>query len=401
MSVPISAQVPFTPPRWLPWLIAAVPVLPFFYLAAFGALGSLRRLPRVARWVLFYFAASQVLAALLTPNPLLSLAFGGVRTLLILAMISAGVYLQDSRHLRPLLWGQLIIFVWAWSYTLLTQGVAGVEARLNHPYYYPVSLGLVAVVALWLVMFWRGGAAWWRILAGLVVVATLLAAGSRGPMLALTLGSVAALLLAGHRGSRRWVVVPLGVVAIIILVVSALQLKFAPILRLLDDQTSGRNFVWADAYAAWQTSALGGVGAYQGGPYLTSLFKDGCALLPTLIADTPVCSLLDGIWMTAHNAWLHWLLETGVMGLSGLLVVYAYGLWAAVKSRDPLLIAVLFGYTAMNFVDVVIAVPSPHFAELWWVALGISVWRAQGAAAEQTRPAEPATAELIPPASTG
>ncbi len=373
--------MPFAPPRWLSWLIAAVPVLPFFYLAAFGALGSLRNLPKVARWILFYFAASQVLAALLTPNPLLSLAFGGVRTLLILAMVAAGVFLQDSRQLRPLLWGQLVIFITAWGYTLLTQGVAGVAARLNHPYYYPVSLGLVAVTSLWLVMFWRGGAAWWRGVAGLIAVATLLAAGSRGPTLALVVGSVAALLLAGVRGSRRWVVVPLGVVATAIYVVSALQLKFTPILRLIDDQTSGRSFVWADALAAWQTSPLGGVGAYQGGPYLTYLFKGGCQLNPVLAANQIQCPEwlggFSGLWLIAHNAWLQWLMETGVVGLSGLLLVYGYGLWSAAKSRDPLLIAVLFGYTAMNFVDVVIAVPSPHFAELWWVALGISVWRAR------------------------
>ncbi|WP_237725017.1 O-antigen ligase family protein [Deinococcus alpinitundrae] len=379
--VPHPAAMPFAPPRWLSWLIAAVPVLPFFYLAAFGALGSLRNLPKVARWILFYFAASQVLAALLTPNPLLSLAFGGVRTLLILAMVAAGVFLQDSRQLRPLLWGQLVIFITAWGYTLLTQGVAGVAARLNHPYYYPVSLGLVAVTSLWLVMFWRGGAAWWRGVAGLIAVATLLAAGSRGPTLALVVGSVAALLLAGVRGSRRWVVVPLGVVATAIYVVSALQLKFTPILRLIDDQTSGRSFVWADALAAWQTSPLGGVGAYQGGPYLTYLFKGGCQLNPVLAANQIQCPEwlggFSGLWLIAHNAWLQWLMETGVVGLSGLLLVYGYGLWSAAKSRDPLLIAVLFGYTAMNFVDVVIAVPSPHFAELWWVALGISVWRAR------------------------
>ena len=198
-------------------------------------------------------------------------------------------------------------------------------------------------------------------------------------------------------------VVPLGVVAAVILVVSALQLKFAPILRLLDDQTSGRNFVWADAYAAWQTSPIGGVGAYQGGPYLTYLFKGGCQLNPVLAANQINCpewlSSFSGLWLIAHNAWLQWLMETGVVGLSGLLLIYGYGLWAAARSRDPLLIAVLFGYTAMNFVDVVIAVPSPHFAELWWVALGISVWRVPDAAAERRGSAAPAAAELIPPAS--
>ena len=83
----------------------------------------------------------------------------------------------------------------------------------------------------------------------------------------------------------------------------------------------------------------------------------------------------SGAWLIAHNAWLHWLMETGVIGLAGLLAVYGYGLWAAARSRDPLLIALLYGYSAMNVVDVVIAVPSPHFAEVWWAALGISLWK--------------------------
>ncbi|AZI43775.1 O-antigen ligase family protein [Deinococcus psychrotolerans] len=392
-SGPAPSSTAISPPRWLPWLIAAVPVVPFFYLVAFAALGSLRRLPLFARWILFYFAASQIVAALFTPNPLLSLSFAGIRTLEILAMIAAGVYLQDSRHLRPLLWGEVVIFLTAWGYSLYTQGMAGIMARLSHPYYYTVSLGLLAVIALWLIMFWRGGAIWWRVAAGLLAIATLLAAGSRGPTLALVVGSVAALLLARGRGIRRWVLIPLGVVAAAIFAVNTLKLKITPILRLLDDQTSGRNFVWDDAYAAWQTSPIGGVGAYQGGPYLTYLFKGGCQLNPILTANQIQCpewlSSFSGMWLIAHNAWLQWLMETGVIGLSGLLLVYGYGLWAAAKSRDPLLIAALFGYTAMNFVDVVIAVPSPHFAELWWVTLGISVWRLEGATIRRKSPVEP------------
>ncbi|AWN24529.1 polymerase [Deinococcus irradiatisoli] len=373
-----AARPPATQARWVPWLIAITPVVPFGYLAAFGALGSLRRLPGLARWLLFYFAVSQLLAACLTPAPLLSLAFAGVRTLLILAMIAAGVYLQDSRRLRPLLWGQLVIFASAWAYTLATQGVPGVLARLGHPYYYVVSLGLVAVVALWLVAFWRGGVLWWRVAAGVLALATLLATGSRGAVLALVVGSAAALLLARGQFKRRWLVWLLVVLAALVLSASTLPIKFNPVARLLEDQTSsGRMFVWADAYAAWQTSPIGGVGAYQGGPYLTYLFKGGCQLNPVLSANQVSCpewlSTFSGMWLIAHNAWLQWLMETGVVGLSGLLVVYVYGLWAAARSRDPLLIALLFGYTAMNFVDVVIAVPTPHFAELWWGALGISL----------------------------
>ena len=81
----------------------------------------------------------------------------------------------------------------------------------------------------------------------------------------------------------------------------------------------------------------------------------------------------SSVWQIAHNAWLHWLLETGVIGTLGLVAVMGYALWRAALIGDPLLLAVLYGFTAMNVVDVVIALPSQHFAELWWAALGLSL----------------------------
>ncbi len=356
-------------------LIALVPIFPPLYLAALGCLGQLRTLPLTARYILFFFASTQLVAALFTPRPLLSLGLAAARTLLILAMIAAGVYLRDSRNLRPLLWGQLVIFATAWGYTLWTQGLAGVQERLGHPYYYIVSLGLVAVVALWFTVFWRGGRLGWRLPAGLLALATFLAAGSRGPLLALGVGSLAALAFAG-RQRRLWVLLPgalaLGVAAL----TTTLNLPLEPVERLLNDQTSGREYVWQDAVQGWQTSPIGGVGPYQGGPYLTYLFKDGCQLTPTLERNDIACpeslSRWSSVWLIAHNAWLHWLLETGVVGLSGVVVLMVFALWRAIQLGDPFVLAVLFGYTAMNVVDVVIAVPSQHFAELWWVAVGIS-----------------------------
>ena len=49
-----------------------------------------------------------------------------------------------------------------------------------------------------------------------------------------------------------------------------------------------------------------------------------------------------------------------------------YALWRSVQLGDPFVLAVLFGFTAMNVVDVVIALPSPHFSELWWVCVGLA-----------------------------
>ena len=383
----------------MPWLLASVPVLLFPYAAALLALGHLRRLSLPVRNLLFFFAATQLIAALLTPRPLISLGLAAFRTLVILAMIAAGVYLQESRNLRPLLWGQVVVFVTAWGFSLTLRGDQTLSGRLGHPYYYVVSLGLVAVVAIWLALFWRGGALWWRVLVGLLALVTFLAAGSRGPLLALIVGSAAALLFAGRKGTRRWILVPAGLALAVAIAVNVFQLPINPVARLLDDQTSGRNFVWADAYAAWQTSPLGGVGAYQGGPYITYLFKDDCGLGSTPVINEFGCKVFNGAWLTAHNAWLHWLMESGVIGLTGLVALYSYGLWAAARSRDPLLIALLFGFSAMNLVDVVIALPSQHFSELFWVVLGLSVWRVQALAAGRTAPAVQGPAPAFPAAS--
>lgn len=356
-------------------LLALVPIFPPLYLAALGCLGKLRTLPLTARYVLFFFASTQLIAALFTPRPLLSLGLAAARTLLILAMIAAGVYLRDSRNLRPLLWGQLVIFATAWGYTLATQGFAGVQERLGHPYYYIVSLGLVAAVALWLVVFWQGGRLWWRVPAGLLALATFLAAGSRGPLLALGVGSLAALAVAGR--AARWLLLPLAALAVAGGTALVLDLPVRPISRLLGDQLSGRDVIWQDALSGWLGHPWGGVGPYQGGPYLTYLFKDVCQLTPTLERNGVSCPVwLDtfyGAWSTAHNAWLHWLLETGSIGTLGLLAVMGYGGWLIVRSGDHILNAIFFGYTAINLVDVVVALPSQHFAELWWTVVGLGL----------------------------
>ena len=92
VSQPVPADSPsFVPPKWVSWLIAFIPVFPPLYLIAFGSLKLLRTLPLTARYVLFFFASTQLMAALFTPRPLLSLGLAVVRTVLILAMISAGV----------------------------------------------------------------------------------------------------------------------------------------------------------------------------------------------------------------------------------------------------------------------------------------------------------------------
>jgi O-antigen ligase len=384
-------------PRWVPWLIAAVPVFPPLYVAAFGALGELKRAPLLIRWVLLLFAATQLLAALFTPRPLVSLVLAALRVLFILAMISAGYWLRDSARLRPLVWGYMVVFATAFTYTLATLGVAGVQGRMSHPYYYVVSLGLLAAICLWLLVSWRGASPWWRLAAGALALATLVASGSRGPLLAFVVGIVAAAVAGGRHFLRL-------LVPIVLLGVAALGLvpqlrSINPLERLATGGLTGRDQVWQNAFDAFQTSPIGGVGPYQLGPYLTFLYKDGCTLNPVLEQNGIHCPEwlrpLTGAWLIAHNAGLHVLAETGVIGLLGYAVVFLLAAWLVWRSRDALLSAIFWGYTAMNVVDVVIAVPSPHFSELGWVVIGMSfralgVRQAAGEAASAPAGFEPA-----------
>ena len=367
---------PFTPPKWIRCLIALVPIFPPLYLVAFGSLRILKTLPRNSKYVLYFFAVTQIIAALFTPDPPLSLALTTLRVFFILAMVSAGIYLRDSQNLRPLLWGQVVIFGTAWAYTLSTQGIAVVQERLGHPYYYVVSLGLVAVISTWIILSWKGGNLWWRIPVGIIAFVTFLAAGSRGPLLALVLGTLVGFVFQKNR-RHIWIFVLTTLIIILIAGVARYQVPIQPIARLLNDQTSGRNEIWHEALEGWKTEPIGGVGPYQGGPYLTFLFKDGCHLTPTLERNDIDCPVSlnrwSSVWLIAHNVWLHWLLETGIIGLIGLSFLMIHILRRAFLLGDSLVVAILYGFTAMNVVDVVIAVPSPHFAELWWVCAGISL----------------------------
>ena len=376
-ETPLPFETPdFIPPKWVSWLIALVPIFPPLYLAAFGSLKLLRALPLTARWMLFFFASTQLVAALFTPRPLLSLGLAAARILLILAMISAGVYLRDSQNLRPLLWGQLVIFATAWGYTLYTQGLGGVQTRLGHPYYYIVSLGLVAVIALWIIILWRGGSLLWRIPAGLFALATFLAAGSRGPLLALVSGII--FLPFQKRAKALLLLTSL----LFILLTAHLGSTFSPVKRLLSDELNGRGQVWEEAVVGIKYSPLGGVGMYQGGLYLSSLLKDGCHLTPTIENAGLKCPLnlskVSYIWLIAHNGVLNVLLEGGLFSLLGYVLVVSYMIYLMfLLKNETLIISILVGFGTMNLFDVVYVLPTQHFTELGWVFFGILITKSK------------------------
>ena len=362
-------------PRWVPWLIAATPVFPPLYAAAFGTLRTLRDLPKSVQYVLWFFVGTQLLAALLAPQPLLSLPLAAARALLVLAMISAGMYLRDSRRLRYVVWGELIVFATAWTFTLATGGPESILNRLGHPYYYFVSLGLLCTVALWIIVSWKGANPWWRFPAGAFALATLIASGSRGPILALAAGALAAVLVGNFRYLRALALI--GLIGVTALGFIPAVRDVNPAERIATSGLSGRDQVWQGALNAFKDNPLGGQGPYQIGPFLTYLNKDGCHLTPTLEQAGVTCpqwlARFSGAWLIAHNVLLHSLAETGVIGTLGLIILYGFGAVVVWRSRDGLLLAIFWGFTAMNMVDVVTAVPSPHFSELFWVAVGMAI----------------------------
>ncbi|WP_045234659.1 O-antigen ligase family protein [Deinococcus pimensis] len=384
MSAPVPTEPSVRHPRRLAWLIALVPVLPLLYVAALARLGALRGLDRTVRLVLGGYVVTQVLAALFTPDPLLSVPLALARAILLLAMIAAGVWLGDGRWLRPLLWGHLVVFVTAWAFTLATVGPSlGPAGRLSHPLYYFVSLGLLASVSLLIIVSWKGASPWWRFPAGALAVATLLASGSRGALVALAVGSLAAVLAGNLRFLRALgLVVLTGVLAVGVVPNLRASLPVeggAPDTNLTSTTLSGRDEVWQGAIRAFRASPVGGQGPYLAGRFLTFLVRDRCQLSPALEDAGVHCPAwvdrFRGVWSTAHNVVLHSLAETGVIGTAGLLALFALGAVATWRVRDGLLLAIFWGFMAMNVVDVVTTLPSPHFAELFWVTVGVALAR--------------------------
>ncbi|MBB6097619.1 O-antigen ligase [Deinobacterium chartae] len=336
------------------------------------------------------FVLFQLLAALFTPHPLASLGVASLRSAFIVALLAAGVWLRRSERLRPLLWGYLAVFVTAWVSTVWQfaanpQGL--LEIRLLHPYYYFVTLGLLAAIALWLTVSWKGGSWLWRLPVIVFSLATLAASGSRGPILALIVGAVAT-ALCGHR-RYLWGILLTGMLGLAAVAALPQLREAASVERLVTLGLTGRDEVWQGALEAFRQNPVGGAGPYQIGPYLEFLYKDGCNLTPWLMNEGVGCPAwlepFRGAWLIAHNLLLHSLAETGILGTLGLLALLGLGAYATWRSRDGLLVSIFWGFMAMSLIDVVTAVPSMGFSELFWVGIGIALTQT-GLAGARTPP---------------
>ncbi len=360
------------PPRWIPvWLAFLAPLYVLSTLALLG-LPGLKKLPSLTLWILGFYALSQQLPALFAPEPLLASVLALGRTLLILGLIGTGALLGSAARTRPLAWGLAAVFLTAIATNLFNQ-VDFFVYRLNHPYMTSVTLGLAGAVAVWLALF-SAGRWYWRVPLGILALVVLLLSGSRGPLLAALVGVLSGLVLL--RRKRYFLLVTVGVVAVAGGVMVGSRDTVQALGRLVQVDVSGREVVWRNTRTVIHEFPLNGVGSYRLGNYLSE--PEQCLLFDvnTTRQQQSTCpgwlSTLGQPWLIAHNAILQQLAETGPAGLAGLLLLLGSVVTASfVRARpEPLAAAVVMGLLVSSITDNTLLVPSPFSAELFWLVAG-------------------------------
>ena len=366
------------PPRYASIIVALIPVFPPLYFLAFYGLRFINHWNRSFITALAIFLGSQLIAAALTPHPVASIGLALIRSMFIISLITTGAWFGDRKSLHPLLFGLVIVYVTALVSSFLTYGPDVVNLRLKHPYYTEVSLGLSGTVGLFLLATWEQGPRWVRLSLGALAMVIIALSGSRGALVALLTGGLGGALI----GYRKLAPVFLSGLSLTALAAYFGQRSAAAhaIERLFSFSLTGRDRYWQDAWTTFIAHPWGGVGPYQLGPYLKSLYHGQCQFWPTLERWGLSCpewlTPFSGAWIIAHNTLLHQLGEAGILGTLGLLAllgIIAYAVW---KTRDPLLTAIFLAFMVMGLVDVPIAVPSLHLAELFWVSMGIALAKA-------------------------
>ncbi|WP_168733468.1 O-antigen ligase family protein [Deinococcus sp. Arct2-2] len=366
------------PPLWL----GVLPLIPGAGLLSLLALPRFRRLPVGWRALLAAFLALQLLAALLSPQPLLSLPLALIRGGLVVALIVAGYMLGHTRAVRPVLLGYSVVALTAFATTVVLHPAAVFTTRLVHPYYTSVSLGLAGTLGLLLAVTWRGGPWVWRVVGGGLSLGMFLWSGSRGPLIALVAGLAAALVV-GLRSQWKASLLALAGTAVLVLGLQT-AVPGGVTSRFLENTLNGRGIFWADALSAGRLHPWGGTGPYQLGPAFSTQYSDAsCKLwLPVQTYGLeggcpPALDALRGAWLIAHNTAFHLLGETGIIGLSGWLALMGALALAAWRCRDPLVNGVTWAILAMGLVDTPTFLPNVGHAELYWLLGGVGVALAQ------------------------
>lgn len=360
--------------KWSRWWLAALPAA--YFLSPVALLGNvyLRQLPAAARALLLIYAVSQLLPALLAPDAVVATLLALGRTVLMTGLVGIGCQWASVREARWLGVGLALTYGVAVAFSVL-EGADLWRQRLAHPYMTSVSLGLAGSMGLWLAAY-APGLKWWRWPLSLSALSALLLSGSRGALLAALAGLlVGALLKRWYAATALLVLAAVGFLALGVL--GGGRTNVTALDRLSTTDASGRDVIWANTLTAVSASPWTGIGPYQLGQYIT-VPGEGCALFPGAQGDvTSSCPAwlerLRNPWIIAHNGSLHQLAESGPLGLGGWALLFGTAAAVAVRRRDALGAAILIGLSAANLNDNTTLVPSPFFAEMFWITVGVQL----------------------------
>ena len=347
---------------------------PFYILAPLGVLGlpGLRLFSRPVLLVLAIYALSQQIPALFTPEPLLASVLALLRTLLLFGLLGLGALLSDSRHLRFLIPGLIVVYLTAIGFAFLARADLTV-VRLSHPYLTSISLGLSGVFGIWLALF-LSGSLWWRMPFGITGLAILMLSGSRGPLLAAIIGCLFGVAIRARRQTIFAFVIAVGIVAGGFIIGS--RLNIAAITRLESSDGSGRDIIWSNTISIIQSFPWTGVGSYRLGAYLTPPNRS-CELFNGIDGVPRVCpewlSSIGNPWLIAHNLTLQQIAETGIFGFIGFLTLLGVVVFATIKNKDPLSLSIVFGIFISNITDNTVLIPGAFFSEIFWIVAGMQL----------------------------
>ena len=355
---------------WFRWWLAGLPVLYMLSPLALAGLRFLRQIPPAARWLLAFFTLSQLLPALAAPDVALAVALALLRTALTLGLIGVGAAWGTLAETKWLGLGVAITCVVALGFSFLG-GADLSRVRLAHPYMTSVSLGLAGATGIWLAAY--AVATSWRWPLGLISLLVLLLSGSRGALIACVGGLVVGGLMTWRSSLPRTALLVLGALLGLLMVN---RLDVTSLNRLTTVDNSGRDVVWLNTLSVTEAFPWSGVGPYQLGRYIT-MPQGPCALFAGPEGDADACPKFLGRlgqpWVIAHNGGLQALAESGPLGLTGLALLMGTALWTAGYRRDVLGGTLLVGILIGNLNDNTTLLPSPFFAELFWIVVGVQM----------------------------
>ncbi|MBZ9753164.1 O-antigen ligase family protein [Deinococcus sp. HMF7604] len=365
--------------RWWKWWLACL--APFYVISPLALLkiSSLKRLPWAGKAILVFYALSQLLPALFSPESLAAVLLAGVRIALMGGLIGLGIFLGSSSRLWPMAIGLVLVYLTALGYSGWN-GADVLRARLEHPYMTATTLGFAGTVGVWMAVFLPGPKVW-RVVMGVLGILVVLTTGSRGAMLALLFGTVMGVVV-GHRKaliSQQRNILKFGGAGVALIAAGLLignRFGIGALDRLWGWGTTGRDVIWENTLSVIQTAPLTGVGSYRLGNFLAPP-DGGCVFWRQVDGVSLGCPAwvewVGHPWLIAHNAVLQQWAESGPLGVLGLVVLVSFALWSAVLQREVFSVALLSGFVLANITDNTWIVPSSFLAEAFWMVVGMQL----------------------------